>query len=189
MFVGGFVGIFSLYDAYKKHCKTTSTRIQYFERMLEICGLNDDPDSIKAGKHRELQAAEIRRSEDAVCRVLSTIENFTNPFNLSDKTRLYSLASGAPASHEVERDVLSAEYLGKCAKLKFIQTRFVNGNSQAMFFEPIKRLKLKTMEDGNKTIKLTASEGKVCINSNTAFKLFVSFHKNPRSNLNNLFTI
>jgi hypothetical protein len=80
---------------------------------------------------------------------------------LVDKDHLYSLASGAPASLEVELDVLSAEATGKKAKEAFIQERFVNGSSEVLFYEPIKKLKLKTMEASNKTVKLTASQGKV----------------------------
>ena len=127
-----------------------------------MCGLIDDPDCPKAGKHRELERAEIKKSEKAVQRTISAIRNFTNPFEVVDKDHLYNLASGAPASPEVEKDVLDAEAAGKRAKDRFIQERFVIGSSESMFFEPIKRQKLKTMEASNKTIKLTASQGKVC---------------------------
>lgn len=151
-----------MFGAYQRWCRTTSTRAQYFEKMLDMCGLIDDPDCPKAGKHRELERAEIKKSEAAVQRTISAICNFTNPFSLVDKDHLYSLASGAPASLEVELDVLNAEAAGKEAKEAFIRDRFVNGSSEVLFFEPIKRLKLKTMEASNKTVKLTASQGKVC---------------------------
>ena len=151
-----------MFGAYQRWCRTTSTRAQYFEKMLEMCGLIDDPECPKAGKHRELERAEIKKSEKAVQRTISAIRNFTNPFSLVDKDHLYSLASGAPASPEVELDVLHAEATGKEAKEVFIRDRFVNGSSETLFFEPIKRQKLKTMEASNKTVKLTASQGKVC---------------------------
>ncbi len=129
--------------------------------MLEMCGLINDPDCPKAGKHRELEKAEIRKSEEAVKRTITAIRNFTNPFTLVDKDHLYSLASGAPASPEVEFDVLRAEQAGKEAKEAFIKDRFMI-NSEGLFFQPIKRQKLKTMEASNKTVKLTVSQGKVC---------------------------
>ena len=78
-----------------------------------------------------------------------------------DKEHLYSLASGAPAAPDVEFDVLRAEAAGKKSKEAFIQDRFVSGSSEELFFEPIKKLKLKTMDASNKTVKLTASQGKV----------------------------
>lgn len=148
-----------MYGAYQR--RTTSTRAQYYEKMLEICGLIDDPDCPKAGKHRELEKAEIKKSEDAVQRTISAIRNFTNPFSLVDKDHLYSLASGAPVPSEAEHDVLHAETTGKEAKETFIKDRFVEGESESLFFEPIKRQRLKTMEASNKVVKLTASQGKV----------------------------
>jgi len=88
--------------------------------MLEICGLMDDPDCPKAGKHGKLERAEIRKSEDASQCTTSAIYNFTNPFSLVDKDHLYSLASGAPVSSEVELDVYHAEAAGKEVKEMFI---------------------------------------------------------------------
>ena len=79
------------------------------------------------------------------------------------KDHFYSLASGAPVSPEVELDVLRAEAAGKEAKDAFIKDRFINGSSETLFFEPIKRQNLRTMEASNKTVKITASQGKVYI--------------------------
>ena len=112
--------------------------------MLEMCGLLDDPKCPKAGRHRELERA--------------------------DKDHLYSLTSGAPVPPEAELDVLQAEQIGKEAKEKFVKERFESGSSEALFFEPIKRQRLKTMEASSNVVKLTASEGKVVFHS----KLFYS---------------
>ena len=71
--------------------------------------------------------AEIKESEETVKCTISAIHNFTNPFSLVDKVRLYSLASGAPVSPQVELDVLRAEAAGKEAKDAFIKDRLING--------------------------------------------------------------
>ena len=68
----GLVGLFSMFGVYQHWCCITS---QYFERMLEMCGLIDDPECPKARKHRELEAAEIKK---AVQRTLTAIKTFTN---------------------------------------------------------------------------------------------------------------
>ena len=172
----GLVGLFSMFGTYQRWCRITSTRAQYFERMLEMCGLINDPECPKAGKHRELEAAEIKKSEEAVQRTLTAIKNFTNPFAIIDKDHLYNIASGAPVSPEVEIDVLQADTVGKEAKKAFIRDRFQNGSSEKTFFEPIKRQKLKTMEASNKTVKLTSSQGKLIQyseQSNLAFMLLI----------------
>ena len=64
--LGGFSGLFSMFGAYQRWCQTTSTRAQYYENMLEMCGLLDDPECPKAGRHRELERAEMKKSEEAV---------------------------------------------------------------------------------------------------------------------------
>ena len=155
---GGFGGIFHLFGAYERWCRITSTKAQYFEKILEMCGLIDDPECPKKGKHREIERAEIQKNEDAVQRTISAIRSFTNPFYIPDKCRLYSLASGAPVPSDVEEHVLGAEMMGKNVKDAFIRDRFINGSSEELFFEPIKRLDLKTREASNKTVKATTSD-------------------------------
>ena len=69
-----------MFGAYQRWCRTTSTRAQYFEKMLDMCGLIDDPDCPKAGKHRELERAEIKKSEDAVQRTMSAVSELQQSF-------------------------------------------------------------------------------------------------------------
>ena len=55
-----------MFGAYQRWCRTTSTRAQYFEKMREMCGLIDDPDCPKAGRHCAIERAEIKKSEETV---------------------------------------------------------------------------------------------------------------------------
>ncbi|KAK1904835.1 Regulation of enolase protein 1 [Dissostichus eleginoides] len=75
---GGLLGLFNC-GAYQKWCRTTSARTQLYELTLEMCGMIDDPEMLKAGKHRELEPAQIKKSELAVQSVISAINGFTNP--------------------------------------------------------------------------------------------------------------
>ena len=93
----------------------------------------------KAGKHRELVAAEIMKSKEAVQRTLTAIKTFTDPFAITEKDRLYNITFGAPVSPEVKIDVLRADTAGKEAKKAFISNRFQNWWSEITFFEPIMR--------------------------------------------------
>lgn len=159
MFAGGFTGLYSQFGAYQRWCRTTSARAQFYEKTLEMVGIIYDPDSPKGGRHRELEKAEIKKGEEAVQRVIAAVKNFTNPFKISAKDRLYSLASGAQVSPDVEAQILQAEAFGKVAKSDFI-CRLQSGEPGS-FFDPIKRQKLKTMEACNKKVTLTSSQGKV----------------------------
>ena len=109
-----------------------------------MVNLVDDPECPRARRHRELETAEVKKYEDAVQRVMSAVKNFTNPFAIADKERLYSLASGAPVPLEVEVDVLRAEAVGRAAKADFV--RRLESSDSGCFFDPIKRKKLNTME-------------------------------------------
>ena len=105
----------------------------------------DDPECLKAGKHHDIEDVQIRKSEVAVQRILTAIQRFTNPFTITDKDHLYSLASATPVAQKVEVNELQAEAASKSAKEKFIKGRFQNG-SEISFFDRIKKQKLLTME-------------------------------------------
>ena len=52
------------------------------------------------------------------------MKGFSNPWKISDKSRLYSIASGAPFDIDVKVDVLRAEIAGRTPKKQFIQDCF-----------------------------------------------------------------
>ena len=129
-----------------------------------------DPDYPRAGRHCELEKAEVKTYEDSVLRVLAAVRNFTNPFTVADKNRLYSLASGVPSPWNsrwtCSEQKLWADFIGH------LQSR-----EPGSFFDPIKKTKFKTMETCNKKITITSSSGKVIMCSNTGiyFVLIVAF--------------
>ena len=90
---------------------------------VDMCDIADDPDTRKAGKHRELENAQMKKPEEAVQRTMSAIGNFSNPFTLLDKDHLYNVASGAYVSADVKYEVLRAEACGIEAEETFIQDR------------------------------------------------------------------
>ena len=70
---GGLHGIFKNFSAHQRWIKTTSGRTKLFEKMLDVCGMINDPDCPKDGKHRDLDPAQIKKSEKAVQKVLTAI--------------------------------------------------------------------------------------------------------------------
>lgn len=164
-----------MFGAYQKWYRTTSAHAQLYELTFEMCGMIDDPDCPKAGKHRELEPAQIKKYEETVQRVISAIKGFTNPWKIPDKNRLYSLASGAPIDPEVEVDVLRAEAAGRAAKEQFIHEHFVS--KKKGFFDRLKKLNLKTMDHCSKKVKLTSAQGKVDIDSTNSLIAITYFIK------------
>lgn len=76
--------MYSQFGTYQRWCRTTCARAQFHEKTLEMVDFIDDPDSPKSGRHRELEKAEIKKSEEAVQGVLTAVKNSTNPFTFSD---------------------------------------------------------------------------------------------------------
>ena len=172
---GGLLGIFDNYGAYQRWVRTSSSRTKLFENMLDMCGMINDPTIPKAGKHRDLEPSQVRKSEEAVQKVLTAISHFTNPWRVPDKDKLYSLASGAPVPADIEFDVLRADELGKSLKEDLIQKRLKNKSEQS-FFDPITRQKLKCMEDNSKAVPVKTSDRKLIQykeQNDLAFKLLV----------------
>ncbi|KAL3043842.1 hypothetical protein OYC64_003656 [Pagothenia borchgrevinki] len=63
---GGFTGLYSQFGAYQRWCRTTSTRAQFYQKSLEMVDLIKDPDCPRAGKHRELEKAKVKKDEEAI---------------------------------------------------------------------------------------------------------------------------
>merc|ERR1711954_513010 len=108
--------------------------------------------------HRDRRPSEIKRSEKEVHETIDAFHGFSDPFADSLQS-LYCISSGAPMSEKIENDVLCAELWGHEQKTKFIADRLAKKKD---FFQPIKRLNLKTMSDSSsKAIKLqSASKNK-----------------------------
>ena len=77
--LGGLLGIFENYGAYQYWVRTTSSWAKLFKEMLEMCDMIDDPECPKSGKHRDLEASQIKKSECAVKRVMQVISHFMIP--------------------------------------------------------------------------------------------------------------
>ena len=152
----GLSGITTNYNAYQRWVRTAHERTKFTEETFRRVGII--PTSDKACSHKDLRPREIANSESNVRKTINAIQSFADPFSIDDTANLYNIASGAPAPVAVAVDVLRAEQAGKDAKDAFIRDRL---EKKDKFFDPIKRLCLKTMADSNKSVKLKTSKNKV----------------------------
>ena len=74
------------------------------------------------------------------------------------KDKLYSLASGAPVTAHIEKNLLDADRIGAELKKDFIEFRLKS--STKGFFDIVPQQKLHTMENNHKATSLTTTEGK-----------------------------
>ena len=164
-------GILSNQDAYQRWVRTTHARSQYVIATLNMADMLTDNQS--GTMHRDVRPAEILKSEKCVKKAQEAVESFLNPFMVEDHDKLVSLSSGASATPDIATDVLRAEKAGKEAREAFIKDRLEKNDN---FFEPIKRLNLKTLGNMNKQMKVTTASNKVIQykqQGNIVFQLFV----------------
>ena len=168
----GISGISRNPAAYQRWIRTTHERSKYVDATYSMADMLDNSHTAK--EHRDLRPAEICRSEEAVSRTVEAVTNFINPFNVNETGRLYCISSGVPMPPEIENDVLRAELAGRNEKEDFVVTRLKKNDN---FFDPVKKLKLKTMVDLSKKVKLKTQTSKVIEykqQGNIAFQLLVT---------------
>ena len=111
--------------------------------------------------------SEILKSERYVCQAVDAIEGYNDPFDLDDGN-MYCLSSGCAIAEDVMADVLNVEKEGEKVKEEFIKERLGRGNEEkkgkhgeGIFFDPIKKLKLKTMATDNENVTLKKSSNEI----------------------------
>ena len=152
----GVIGLVNDPNTYQRWVRTTHERAQYVEATFSMADMLAESRGNK--KHRDLRPAEVKKSETMVSRAVAAVTSFINPFDVSDPEKLYCLSSGAAVDSDVERSVLGAEKVGKDAKENFIRDRL---EKKDHFFEPIKKMKLKTMSDSHKTAQIKTKSNKI----------------------------
>lgn len=150
----GMTGLLTSNESSQRWVRTTHERTKYLQYTLQMADMVHG----SVNKHHDLRPTEITKSEKQVQKVTKAFEGFVKPFDIEDKERLYNVSSGAPVPMDIEEDILCAESIGKKLKMAFIEDR-IKGNTD--FFDPIKRLNLKTMAIANKTTKLKNSNNKL----------------------------
>lgn len=167
----GLTGLLSNFSAYQRWVKTTHERAQYVDVTRAKVGMESE--SHGRQQHKDLRQSEVKKSEKRVQKTKSVIQNFLNPFDVSDHDKLYCISSGAHAPEPVEKDMMTAEQLGKQAKETFIVDRL---ETKKNFFSPVKKMKLRTFHSGNKTVKLKTAQNKIITykqHSSVALQLLV----------------
>ena len=168
----GLSGILKNQDAYQRWTRTTSERTKYYQATLSLADMTSE--IYDSTSHKDLRKAKTAKSERQVTKTI--IKSFINPFDIEGHQKLYCQSSGAAVDTEVAEDVLGEEKLGKNLKEAFIKERL---QKKDLFFEPIKKPKLKSMLARTKPTKLLTSSNKVVQykqEGNAAFSLLVCLY-------------
>jgi hypothetical protein len=152
---GGIIGFSRNFAAYHRWCMTRHLRASYVEATYELAEMS----TTDVDRHKDNRQANKTASERDVQKVLTSIENFVNPFCVDNKDALYCISSGSPLEKESEQNILEANKIGQQAHTKFVNERLVE--KTISFYAPLRKQKLKTFDDKKKRKKLTTSQKKV----------------------------
>ena len=175
----GVTGLLTNFNAYQRWARSTHARSQYVNVALQMVG---ERSNNLEGTHRDLRPTEVSRSNRHVMKAREAVKSFINPFDVQTDD-LVVLSSGATVPQDVTNDVLRAESAGEEARDKFISSRLKAGKD---FFQPIRRLNLKTLESTTKRVKVTASSKKVVEYKqqvNIVFQLLVKYQQQKNLHL------
>ena len=107
--------------------------------------------------HKELTPSRIRSDIEAVASVVDVLESvFCIPWN-KDAQQLTGLSTGLAATAEVSNDLLQANAKGKNACKDFLSQR-CSLTATVDFFDPLKKLKLKSFKDLKTVIKIRTKD-------------------------------
>jgi len=165
----GITGILTNQEAYQRWVRTTHTRSQFVNSMLNLANMQQS----ESHEHRDMRPTERARSQRNTSKAIEAVQSFLNPFTVDTKDKLLIISSGQAATDDIERDVLRAENVGTAARDAFIEDRLKNNKN---FFEPVKRQNLKTLGRMNKKSTMKSLDNKVVQfkqQGNVAFQLFL----------------
>jgi hypothetical protein len=141
--------------------------------MVDMLGGDSD-----AKKHRDLRRTEIERSEANVVKVADAIVGFINPFEMEQKPE-WNKKTSCTVFHLVRllpQRLNATLYLQKHSVLTKVDLISERLEMHGKFFDPIKRLNLKTLSELAKKTTIKSSQNKIIEYrqlSNIAFQLLV----------------
>ena len=101
-------------------------------------------------KHQDLSRPRIRKDESAVQSLVELMEdNWTDPFG--HPSEVVCLSTGATASPEISKDLITAHEQGNIAYLTFLEKRL--DKQEIPFFDPLPKRNLKTFDNKKKVTR------------------------------------
>ena len=114
-------------------------------------------DCQRPGKHKEIAELWMLCDEDDVCKLVDTIENWTNPFAVPEQDEIVHLATGAMVTSEIKADLLRAHEKGEQAFSDFLEKRMEMSDTK--FHDPLTTMKFKCFKDlSSKPVKVGSRE-------------------------------
>ena len=155
---GGYIGFSANFAATQRWVLNNCRRSSYRRLFREHLSLVSNENKF----HKELTPSRIKSDMEAVASVVDVLENvFCSPWN-REVDHLISLSTGISATPEVRDDLLEAYDKGKSASREFVKQR-CSSEATITFFDPLKKLKLKSFKNLKAVTKLRAKDAVIPI--------------------------
>lgn len=115
-------------------------------------------------KRRDLDKTRMKRDEEDILSIISTINNMVNPFS-SDRHELLQIASGVIATEDTSNDMDCLEKVGTKKSEEFINNNILSDNPD--IFSKISQVKLHTFTNMHKVLKTKNKKGELVAVKNT----------------------
>lgn len=149
---GGLVGITLNPNARNKFFLTVPELSRLADEAKEMAGATAN-DNINI-HHHTLADSVISREKKSIEQLLTTMENFTNPFSL-ESDQLFNLVTKVVMPDQVKNDLMEQTNIGQDLFGVFVKDRIQTG--KVSIWEPMKKRKLQTWKKAGKKIKIIGS--------------------------------
>ena len=153
---GGIVGVTGMEETRDRWALTAHMMAAATTAFKIMSGI-----SASSNFHKELGSQRMERYENDIQSIIKCIgTKMVNPFDISEyegeKMPLINIATGTVAPSEVTESLLTAKEQGENAMGEFVKDRLISGKKD--FWNPLKKINIKTFQSLNKPIKLSKSK-------------------------------
>ena len=158
--MGGVIGISQSPATLYRWFPTMHERASITTALKELYGLQDDGNSV----HKEVTPRRVQRDEEDVKKMIGCFSSglMTDPFT-QDSGVLLNFATGAVLPGDVAESLVSSTEKEREQMNNFVEKRLAT--SVISFWEPLRKLKIKTFSSTNKNISLKSNDKLVTVNA------------------------
>ena len=162
--MGGVIGISQSPATLDCWFLTMHERASITTALKELYGLQDDGNSV----HKEVTPRRVQRDEEDVKKMIGCFSSglMTDPFT-QDSDVLLNFTTGAVLPGDVAESLVSSTEKGREQMNNFVEKRLAT--SVISFWEPLRKLKIKTFSSTNKNISLKSNDKLVTVNADRDF--------------------
>ena len=177
---GGIIGLTLRKGAMVRWLMTRHVTSEFANAFHMLC----QDDSNKGRKHEELGTSRKKRDQFDVQKIVDTILNCQNPFDLETvPSELTNIITGQFASPEITKYLTQFLDVGRQRHTEFMNNRLVEGEKSSKFWDAEKRLKIYTFSNMRESLSIDNDKKKLMVDSEVLFRRLLAVSKQRNVNM------